>query len=249
MVTPSASDGDGGKLTRRIHYVNISSFISLRDRDDDGRGPSPATSSQRLYGVEVDLDTESRTGRERETVRPDRDGLGEGMREGTSVVATWYSKAMKSSMSRQWCLGRWVDAPRPRPDRGMSGRSPRLARLLAMAFIGETDVAAIHSPVRRLLNENEFAGRAELLAQVDAIEYADGPVTMMRLRVPPTYPPARGVPSPVPNSPTVLDEGREPIGVLLHWLDDAGYIDCLEYGWVTDKMPTRLPTPDRIADS
>lgn len=47
----------------------------------------------------------------------------------------------------------------------------------------------------------------------------------------------------------MLDEGREPIGVLLLWLDDAGYIDCLEYGWVTDKMPTRLPTPDRIADS
>lgn len=77
-----------------------------------------------------------------------------------------------------------VDAPRPRPDCGMSGRTPRLARLLAMAFIGETDVAAIQSLVRRLLNENEFAGRAELLAQVDAIEYADGPVTMRRLRVP-----------------------------------------------------------------
>jgi hypothetical protein len=77
MVTPSASDGDGGKLTRGIHYVNISSFISLRDRDDAGRAPSPASSSQRLYGLEVDLDAESRTGRERETVRPDGDGLGE----------------------------------------------------------------------------------------------------------------------------------------------------------------------------
>ena len=72
---------------------------------------------------------------------------------------------------------------------------------------------------------------------------------MMRLRVPWTYPPVRGVPSPVPNSLTVLDEGGDPIGMLLLWLDDAGYIDCLEYGWVTDEMPTGLPTPDRIAGS
>jgi hypothetical protein len=68
----------------------------------------------------------------------------------------------------------------------MSGRSPRLARLLAMAFTGETDVAAIQSLVRRLLNQNEFASRVELLAQVDGIEYADGPVSMMRLHVPRT---------------------------------------------------------------
>jgi hypothetical protein len=53
-----------------------------------------------------------------------------------------------------------------------------------MAFIGETDVAAIQSLVGRLLHQNEFAGRAELLAQVDGIAYADGPATMMRLRVP-----------------------------------------------------------------
>jgi hypothetical protein len=105
------------------------------------------------------------------------------------------------------------------------------------------------SIVRELLNQGDFAGRDALLAQVDGIEYVGGPVTMMDLRVSRTHPPSTGVPSPVPNGPNVVDDEGEVIGMLLLWLDDHGYIDCLEYGWVTDEMPTELPRPKAIVSS
>ena len=103
--------------------------------------------------------------------------------------------------------------------------------------------------IRKALELTDCPGRGELLAQVDGIDYVDGPVTMLNLRVDRARPAAIGVPSPVPISPSVLDEDGEVIGGLLLWLDDAGYIDCLEYWWVTDKMPTKLPSPDRLAAS
>ncbi len=54
---------------------------------------------------------------------------------------------------------------------------------------------------------------------------------------------AAGVPSPVPSSPTVVAEHGQPIGELLLWLDAQGFINCLEYAWFTDEMPTDLPPP------
>ena len=103
--------------------------------------------------------------------------------------------------------------------------------------------------IRRLLELHEFTGRDELLAQIHGVEYVDGPVTMMRIQVSRTYPPSIGVPSPVPSCPEVLDESGAVVGGLLLWLDDEGYMDCLEYWWVTDEMPTKLPTPDHLAAS
>ena len=89
-----------------------------------------------------------------------------------------------------------------------------------------------------------FAGRDELLAQVDGVEYEDGPLTMMRLRLSRDFPASHDVRNPVPNSPSVVDHDGHGIGMLLLWLDDSGYIDCLEYAWVTDEIPTRLPDPN-----
>jgi hypothetical protein len=123
------------------------------------------------------------------------------------------------------------------------GHRIRLA-VTSVSDLPPTD--SIRALVRTLLEQLDVAGRSELLAQVEGIEYIDGPVTMMRLRVSRTYAPARGVPSPLPNMPTVVDQDGEPIGMLILWLDDAGYIDCLEYAWVTDEKPTRLPGPDRL---
>jgi hypothetical protein len=100
--------------------------------------------------------------------------------------------------------------------------------------------------VRRLLQLQDFAGREELLAQVEGLEYVDGPPTMMRLRVSREFPASHDVRSPVPSDPVVVDEDGEVIGMMLLWLDDSGYIDCLEYGWVTDEMPTRLPDPSSV---
>jgi len=106
--------------------------------------------------------------------------------------------------------------------------------------------STVRALVRTLLQQQAFAGRDELLAQVDGVEYEDGPLTMMRLRVSSEFPASQGVRSPVPNSPTVVDHDGHAIGMLLLWLDDSGNIDCLEYAWVTDETPTRLPDPNRL---
>lgn len=108
------------------------------------------------------------------------------------------------------------------------------------------DIASIRALVRRLLEQRAFRGRDVLLQQVPGIEYVSGPVTMMRLRVPRTYVAAVGVPSPVPNSPTVMGQSGEMVGMLHLWLDGDGYVDCLEYSWVTDEVPTALPTPESL---
>jgi hypothetical protein len=106
--------------------------------------------------------------------------------------------------------------------------------------------STVRALVRRLLQLQDFAGRDELLAQVDGVEYEDGPLTMMRLRVSREFPASHDVPSPAPNRPCVVDHDGEVIGMLLLWLDDSDYIDCLEYGWVTDEIPTRLPDPNSV---
>lgn len=43
----------------------------------------------------------------------------------------------------------------------------------------------------------------------------------------------------------MIDAEGNDIGELIRLLDDAGYIDCLEYTWVTDEMPTQLPSPSQ----
>jgi hypothetical protein len=120
------------------------------------------------------------------------------------------------------------------------------SRLVTAAQIPTID--AVRGLVRRLLDRGAFSGREQLLGQVDYLEYVDGPVTMMDLRVAGACPPARGVPSPVPSTPIVVDERGEPIGGLLLWLDAQGYISGLEYFWFTDEMPTVLPPPNRVRD-
>lgn len=106
--------------------------------------------------------------------------------------------------------------------------------------------SAVRALVRTLLEQQDFAGRDELLAQVDCVEYEDGPLTMMRLRVNRGFPASHGVRSPVPNRPSVVDHDGRVLGTLALWLDDSGCIDCLEYGWVTDEIPTRLPDPNSL---
>lgn len=107
-------------------------------------------------------------------------------------------------------------------------------------------VGRIKALVRALLEQDDFVGRAELLAQVEGLEYLDGPATMMRLHVDRSYPPALGVPSPIRNGPSVVDDDGVTVGMMLLWLDDAGYIECLEYSWVTEEMPTQLPQPRQL---
>lgn len=106
--------------------------------------------------------------------------------------------------------------------------------------------AEIRSVARALLELTEFAGRDALLAQVDRLEYVDGIPTMLDLRVVGPCLAATGVPSPVPIRPTVIDADGRPVGALLLWLDDAGYIDRLEFYWHGEERPERLPPPQAL---
>jgi len=118
------------------------------------------------------------------------------------------------------------------------------SRRMTVGQIPTTD--AVRGLIRRLLDMSAFAGREQLLAQVDCVEYVDGPVTMIDLHVVGACPSANGVRSPVPSTPIVVDEHGEPIGQLLLWLDAQGYINGLEYAWFTDEMPIVLPPPEHV---
>lgn len=106
---------------------------------------------------------------------------------------------------------------------------------------------AIRSLVRAVIEHAPLEVQAPLLAQAESVEYVDGPVTMMSLRVDHAAAPASGAVSPVPGGPEVADDHGDVIGGLLLWLDAGGYIDCLEYWWVTDDMPAELPQPYQLS--
>jgi hypothetical protein len=87
----------------------------------------------------------------------------------------------------------------------------------------------VRALVRRLLQLHDFAGREELVAQVEGVEYVDGPLTMMRLRVSREFPASQDVRSPVPNHSVVVDHDGEVIGMMLLWR----MIPAISTGWST----------------
>src|SRR4051812_42416585 len=104
---------------------------------------------------------------------------------------------------------------------------------------------AVRALVRSVIQYAPEQFRALLLAQAERLEYVGGPITMMELRVTGDCAPAHGVKGPLPGGPSVVGADDDAIGLLLLWLDASGYIDCLEYGWFTDDMPTELPSPSQ----
>ena len=50
----------------------------------------------------------------------------------------------------------------------------------------------------------------------------------------------------VPVDAHVLDRADEYVGELLVWTDEGATLRALEYAWVTDDMPTALPTVDEV---
>jgi hypothetical protein len=107
-------------------------------------------------------------------------------------------------------------------------------------------VAVVRAALRRLIEDQAFDGREELLAQVPFVRVVDGPITDLALEVDPaTVPPSSFLSGPVPGCAWVRDANGETIGTLLVWVD-RGYLSALEYGWVTDQPPTELPTAEQI---
>lgn len=105
---------------------------------------------------------------------------------------------------------------------------------------------AIRSLLRRAVSLSPGVGRDELREQIEGLTYVSGPVTMMDVRVERSRPAARGVTNPFQIQPTVVDNAGELIGGLLLWLDPEGYIDCVEYFWYTDEMPSTVPSANQL---
>ncbi|MEV6965784.1 hypothetical protein AB0M47_11780 [Hamadaea sp. NPDC051192] len=107
-------------------------------------------------------------------------------------------------------------------------------------------LAAVRAVLQRLIEDQMFDGREELLAQVPFVRVVGGPVTHLALEVDPaTVPPSTFLGGRVPGCAWVRDSDGEPVGTLLVWID-RGYIAALEYGWVTDQLPTELPNVEQI---
>jgi hypothetical protein len=104
----------------------------------------------------------------------------------------------------------------------------------------------VRAVVKRLIEDQSFGGRGELLAQVPFVRVVGGPVTCLALEVDRSAVPASPfVSGHVPGCAWVRDMDWEPMGTLLVWVD-RGYLSALEYGWVTDEAPTELPTVEQI---
>ena len=92
-----------------------------------------------------------------------------------------------------------------------------------------------------ILRDATFDGAAELRAQVPHTTVAGGPVTFLQLAVEvgTAQAPFRG--TVIPGRFVVGDSGE-----LLVWVSN-GYLSALEFAWVKDDPPTRLPDPELIS--
>jgi hypothetical protein len=102
--------------------------------------------------------------------------------------------------------------------------------------------------LRHILSAS-FPGAAELRDQITAAkaarnwEPAGSP--SIDISVPADAPPAAVPDGPVPVAAQVFDGGGDYLGELLVWVT-GGRISGLEYSWITDQPPDRLPETTMI---
>ncbi len=99
--------------------------------------------------------------------------------------------------------------------------------------------------IRWVISGAGFAGQPELLAQVDVVTVAGGPITMLDLNVPRSAPLSTCPDGPLPTPAFVHDCSGQPVGELLVWVSE-GYLAGLEFAWWTDQAPTVLPGPEQL---
>src|SRR5215471_17166134 len=103
--------------------------------------------------------------------------------------------------------------------------------------------------VLRYIVSAPFPGAAELRRQLEAAkvvrnwEPAGSP--SVDIVVPADSPPAALPDGPAPVAAQVIDADGEYLGELLVWIT-GGRLSALEYSWVTDEPPDRLPETDWI---
>jgi hypothetical protein len=92
-------------------------------------------------------------------------------------------------------------------------------------------------------------GTSELRSQISAATVSKHwePVgsPSVDISVPAETPLAHVADGPIPIAAQVIGTGGDYLGELLVWVT-GGRISALEYSWVTDEPPTRLPDPSQI---
>jgi hypothetical protein len=96
-----------------------------------------------------------------------------------------------------------------------------------------------------LLSRAEFPGRDELLQQVDGVDVAGGPVTMIDLVVSAGLPAASVADGPIPLSAVVTGADGNTVGEILVWVT-GGHLSTLEFAWWSEQAPAKLPSADDV---
>ncbi|WOX12806.1 hypothetical protein [Streptomyces sp. N50] len=95
----------------------------------------------------------------------------------------------------------------------------------------------------------DFPGAAELYGQLDRTEvvalWAAGSVSV-DLRVTEPMQRAAMATELVPVDALVHDRSGDYVGELLVWTDEGATLAGLEYAWVTDEMPSALPSVEQL---
>jgi hypothetical protein len=99
--------------------------------------------------------------------------------------------------------------------------------------------------IRRILEGASFEGDSSLDAQVETTWVTGGLPTLLDLEVVGSEP-AAGLPDgPIPVRAFVEGPSGSVDGEVMVWVKD-GYLSGLEFAWVTDEAPDRMPSPDQV---
>jgi hypothetical protein len=108
-------------------------------------------------------------------------------------------------------------------------------------------VKQVRALVALVLSQKSFGGREQLVSQVPQLCIEGGPITFLRLSVDRSVTPrSRFERGPLPGFAGVYGADGSAIGTLLVWVED-GYLSALEYAWVTDDAPDRLPEVTQVS--
>ena len=106
--------------------------------------------------------------------------------------------------------------------------------------MGVYDIVRIQELLVAVIDAVDFPGKQELLAQVPYVRVSGGPITFLELVVDH----AAVAPSPFQRGPVPgqcwVYESNDAVGPMIAWVNE-GFLCALEFAWVTDDPPTKLP--------
>jgi hypothetical protein len=110
----------------------------------------------------------------------------------------------------------------------------------------DAEVAYIRALVVAMLSAFEIPAKTELPAQAATIQSPTGIPTMLEFQVDRSLAPALSSPSPLSVTAEVRTPEGDPLGMLVLWIDDSGYLYSLEFPWVVEERPNVLPRVEQI---